>query len=113
MQDSKWIPGLQPTTAVADAARRALDLRLGVLHHYLPLAVKHADEDLEHVHQLRVGTRRARAALDIFAACLPAKALKKVRKQLKRLRRAAGEARDWDVFLITLRDRARRHSATH
>src|SRR5438876_3295955 len=106
MQDSKWIPGLEPTTPVADAARRALDLRLRVVHHYLPLAVKHADEDLEHVHQLRVGTRRARAALDIFGSCLPDKALKKARKQLKRLRRAAGEARDWDGFLIALLARA-------
>src|SRR5262249_9204837 len=56
------------------------------------------DKDPEHVHQLRVGTRRARAALDIFALCLPPKAHKNAKKLLRGLRRAAGEARDWDVF---------------
>src|SRR5439155_2966644 len=50
-------------------------------------------------------TRRAGAALQIFALCLPAKVYKKARKQLRRLRRAAGEARDWDVCLMELRER--------
>jgi CHAD domain-containing protein len=72
----------------------------------LPPAIEQANEDVEHVHQLRVATRRARAALDIFHVCLPGKAHRKAKKHLRRIRRAAGEARDWDVFLLGLPPRA-------
>ncbi|HZT81400.1 MAG TPA: CHAD domain-containing protein [Gemmataceae bacterium] len=102
MADGKWIPDLHPTTPLVDAARHVLTVRLDTVRHYLPLAVQKADEDTEHVHQLRVGTRRAAAALRIFGDCLPDKARKAARKQLRAVRRAAGEARDWDVFLLEL-----------
>src|SRR5439155_18062956 len=102
MVGGKWISELTAHTPVADAARRALTVRLEVVRDYLPLALHEADKDPEHVHQLRVGTRRARAALDIFALCLPPKAHKHARKLLRGLRRAAGEARDWDVFTAGL-----------
>jgi len=102
MADGKWIPDLMPETPVADAARRALSVRLEVVRDNLPLALEHADEDPEHVHQLRVGTRRAAAALDIFSPCLPDKAYRAARRQLRRIRRAAGAARDCDVFLVGL-----------
>jgi CHAD domain-containing protein len=75
------------------------------VHHHLPAAVFHADDDSEHVHQLRVGTRRAGAALRLFANCLPARLYKKTRKALRTIRRSAGEARDWDVFLEMLQVR--------
>jgi CHAD domain-containing protein len=90
-------------------------VRLEVVRDYLPLAFQHADEDPEHVHQLRVGTRRARAALDIFACCLPLKVYKVARKELRKIRQVAGEARDWDVFLASLtqwaRERGRKPSS--
>jgi CHAD domain-containing protein len=78
---------------------------LRMVAEYLPRAVQEADRDPENVHQLRVATRRADAALRIFAPCLPGKVLKKARGRLRRLRRAAGAARDWDVFLIGLTER--------
>ncbi len=102
MPGGKWISDLTAQTPVADAARHALTVRLKVVREYLPLALHEADKDPEHVHQLRVGTRRARAALDIFALCLPQKAYKTAKKVLRGLRRAAGQARDWDVFLAGL-----------
>src|SRR5438270_82190 len=105
MAASKWIKDLAPDMPVEDAARRVLTARLEMVHEYLPLALHEPDKDPEHVHQLRVGTRRSRAALDIFACCLPRKVLKTAQKGLKRLRRAAGEARDWDVFLAALGER--------
>src|SRR5207248_2386197 len=73
-----------------------------VVRHFLPLAVDKPHEDAEHVHQLRVGTRRAAAALRVFADALPHKLLKGTRRTLRRIRRAAGDARDWDVFLSAL-----------
>jgi CHAD domain-containing protein len=102
---SKWIHDLKATTPVAAAARHVLTVRLEVVRDHLPLALRQADEDPEHVHQLRVGTRRARAALDIFACGLPPKVYKAARKRLRDIRRAAGEARDWDVFLAGLSQR--------
>jgi CHAD domain-containing protein len=102
MAGGKWISDLTAETPVADAARRALTVRLEVVRDYLPLALQQADEDTEHVHQLRVGTRRARAALDMFSLCLPPKTYKAAKRLLRGLRRAAGEARDWDVFLAGL-----------
>jgi CHAD domain-containing protein len=102
MADGKWISDLHPDTPVGDAARHVLTVRLEVVRDYLPRAIHEADQDPENVHQLRVGTRRARAALDIFAVCQPDKAYRTARKHLRRIRRAAGEARDWDVFLAGL-----------
>jgi CHAD domain-containing protein len=96
----KWISDLGASTPVADAALRVLAVRLGVVRDYLGPALRDYEKDPEYVHQLRVGTRRAGAALDIFRACLTERAHRKARKYLRRLRRAAGAARDWDVFLI-------------
>jgi CHAD domain-containing protein len=100
--DGKWIPDLTPTTSLADAARHVLTIRLDVVRHYLPLALHEADKDPEHVHQLRVATRRAGAALRIFSLCMTPKAYDASRRLLRKLRRAAGAARDWDVFLDML-----------
>jgi CHAD domain-containing protein len=102
-----WISELKATTPVADAARHVLTVRLEVVRDYLPLALQQADKDPEHVHQLRVGTRRARAALDIFACCLPSKVYKGARKHLRNIRQVAGEARDWDIFLAGVTESAR------
>jgi CHAD domain-containing protein len=105
MADEKWIDGLKGDMLADEAAQRTLNLRLGVVRDRLPAAVFHADDDIEHVHQLRVGTRRAAAALRIFAACVPERLHKNTRKTLRALRRSAGEARDWDVFLEMLQSR--------
>src|SRR5437879_3997723 len=102
MAEGKWIPGLTVETPVAEAARRVLSARLDVVFRYLPLAINSPDEDIEYVHQLRVATRRAGAAFRIFADCLPAKLRRKAKQQIREIRHAAAEARDWDVFLLSL-----------
>ncbi len=99
MADGKWVPGLTPEMSVADAARTVLATRFEVVRQCLPLAVEKPYDDPEHVHQLRVGTRRSGAALRMFADCLPRKHLRSAKQSLRTLRRAAGDARDWDVFL--------------
>jgi CHAD domain-containing protein len=111
MAGGKWISGLTADTPLADAARRVLTVRLELVRDLLPPALHEAEDDPEHVHQLRVATRRARAALDIFADCLPPKAYKRAKRELRDLRRAAGEARDWDVFLLALAERQRKPPA--
>jgi CHAD domain-containing protein len=113
MADGKWISELTAKTPLADAARRVLTVRFEVVHHYLPLAVRIATKDTEYVHQLRVGTRRAGAALEIFRDFLPDKDYRRARKELRKIRRAAGEARDWDVFLLALIEKQRQAPASH
>ncbi len=98
MADNKWIPDIGPDTPLQEAAEVVLATRLETLAASLPRVIKHPQEDPEDVHQLRVAARRATAALDEFASCLPETALHPLRDRIRLLRRSAGEARDWDVF---------------
>jgi CHAD domain-containing protein len=98
MKSSKWIEGIGPHSAVADAARRSLGPRLSAVSHMLPMAAHLAEHDVEHVHRLRVATRRATAALKLYRDCLSPKAARRMKKWLRRIRRAAGDARDLDVL---------------
>ncbi len=95
---SKWIPGTHGDQPVSDAARSALRLRLDSVSHFLPLAALAPEEDLEYVHQLRVSTRRAAAALETFRALLPKDERKWIARRLREARKAAGLARDLDVL---------------
>jgi CHAD domain-containing protein len=100
MAEGKWIGGLTADAPLTEAAKRVLSVRLRAVGEVLPRAALEADRDPEYVHQLRVATRRADAALRIFEPCLPGKVHKKARRRLRRLRQAAGAARDWDVLLL-------------
>lgn len=102
MADGKWIEGLTPDMAVAEAAAVVLAARFEVVRHYLPLASDTPFDDPEYVHQLRVGTRRAAAALRAFDDCLPRKHRRSLKRALRAIRRSASDARDWDVFLLGL-----------
>jgi len=102
IRKSKWIEIQSPDEPLGAVARRALEGRLDLIWHYLPLAAAAPEEDVEHVHQCRVATRRAMAALTIFEPLLPQRRAGWFKKQLKRVRRATGEARDYDVMLARL-----------
>lgn len=65
----------------------------------LPLAAEKADEDVEHVHDLRVWTRRAGAALRLYEELLPRRRAAWMRKPRKRTRGSANDARDLDVLI--------------
>jgi CHAD domain-containing protein len=93
--------------AVLAAARHALEFRLRGVGERLVETAGHED-DVERVHQLRVSTRRAAAALRIFERWLTPRVHERVRKWLRKVRRAAAPARDCDVFL---QDIAARHDA--
>ena len=98
----KWISDLTAETTVADAARRVLTFRLESVRDSLGHALREEKQLTERIHELRVATRRAGAALEVFSECLPDKVYKTARRQLRNLRRAAGEARDWDVLIARL-----------
>jgi CHAD domain-containing protein len=95
---NKWIDVKSVDEPAAAVARRAIRGRLKTVWDWLPQAADCSTDDAEYVHQLRVSTRRAMAALHLFDALLPRERSRWFRKQLKRLRVKAGEARDLDVL---------------
>jgi CHAD domain-containing protein len=61
-------------------------------------------EDGESIHRMRVASRRLRAALDLFKDALPGKRISGWEKQVKRVTRALGAARDTDVQIAALNE---------
>ena len=59
--------------------------------------------DIEYIHRMRVASRRLRAALPIFEPCFPAKSYARWMREITRITRALGEARDADVQIAYLR----------
>jgi len=80
------------------AARRAV-LQEALDHILANRAGALAGADPEYLHQLRVGTRRLRAALTVFGDMMRAEDARALRRTLRALARVAGPARDWDVFM--------------
>ncbi len=95
---TKWAEKCDPEMSARQFARSVLAERLEVVESLLPRAAHHHEEDVENVHQLRVGCRRASAALRAFAPLMSAKP-RKLKEWLSRIRDAAGPARDIDVLL--------------
>jgi CHAD domain-containing protein len=58
--------------------------------------------DVERVHDMRVATRRLRAALEVFEPSFPAKRHRKALKKVRKLATALGERRDADVEIALL-----------
>lgn len=56
-------------------------------------------EEVEYLHQMRVGVRRMRSALSTFHAAFPRELFAPVRDELRWLSGELGPARDWDVFV--------------
>jgi CHAD domain-containing protein len=58
--------------------------------------------DTEHIHCLRVSSRRIRTALELFQQCLPSKKGDQWRRQMRTVTRALGDTRDTDVQIERL-----------
>jgi CHAD domain-containing protein len=112
----KWITGTTSHDPTSEVAVRSLKGRLGTVLHHLPLAAQLAGNDIEQVHQLRVWTRRATTALRVYEPLIPGRRFRWMQKQLKRIRRAANDARDCDVLIERLqkkKDQASRRWIEH
>ena len=55
--------------------------------------------DIEFVHEMRVTSRRLRAAMDNFIDCFPKKPFKKYYKRVKAITQTMGAVRDLDVLI--------------
>src|SRR5262249_45024417 len=102
---SKWIAADSPEQPAVEVAAAALKNRLSAMWRCLPLAAEHANDDVEYVHQLRVSSRRAMIAVENFACFMPERKAEWFRKRIRKVRRAAGAARDLDVLAARLRAR--------
>ncbi len=89
---------LPPGITGAEALRRIVGEALG---HMLANAAATRGGHAEGVHQLRVGVRRLRSALRLFAPALAEPAVAGFDRELQELGRRVGEARDWCVFCDT------------
>jgi len=88
---------LDPAEPFAEAARRVVGVRARELWEHSANVLDMTD--IERVHDMRVATRRLRAALEVFAAAFPPEQHKPVLRDVKRLADALGERRDPDVHL--------------
>lgn len=70
------------------------------VHKAIPAAIEGAD--IEGVHDVRVASRRLRAAMDIAAPAFPRRWYKPLHQSAKEITRALGEVRDRDVLLEAL-----------
>jgi len=59
-------------------------------------------KDIENIHRMRVASRRLRAALPLFASCFPEKKYRAWLREIQKITRALGEARDLDVQIAFL-----------
>jgi CHAD domain-containing protein len=96
----KPIPDLTAEDPYAEAAAKIVSVRAGEL-------AEHADGvldtgDIERVHDMRVSTRRLRAALEIFEPCFRPEPYGQALTEVKRLADALGERRDRDVAIAAL-----------
>jgi CHAD domain-containing protein len=100
MAKARPIEGLDADGAYAEAAARIVEVRGGELlenaHGVLDVS------DIERLHDMRVATRRLRAALEIFGPCFPDRELKATLREVKALADALGERRDRDVTIAAL-----------
>ena len=97
MARARPIPGFAESSTFREAAARVVSVRteevFGHADHVLDTT------DVERVHDMRVATRRLRAALEIFAPCFPKKQHRRALREVKRLADALGERRDPDVAI--------------
>jgi CHAD domain-containing protein len=97
---AKPIPDLSAEDSYAEAAARIVSVRAAELTVNAQGVLDTGD--IERVHDMRVATRRLRAALEIFEPCFPAEAYGEALAEVKRLADALGERRDRDVAIAAL-----------
>jgi inorganic triphosphatase YgiF len=91
-------PALAPGATLDDAIAATVESCLA--HMLANQAPARLGQDVEGVHQMRVGVRRLRSALRLFAPALPADGLAAFERELRWLGRELGRVRDLDVLVV-------------
>jgi CHAD domain-containing protein len=89
-------PGIEADDSMAEAARKTLYFHLQRMLYHEPGT--RLGENIEELHDMRVATRRMRAALRVFHDYLDWKKMAPFAKGLRRAGRTLGTVRDLDVF---------------
>jgi CHAD domain-containing protein len=102
MAKARPIQGLTAEEPYATAAGKIVAVRAREVadHSHRVLDVS----DIERVHDMRVATRRLRAALEVFEPCFPPKEFKSALGEVKAIADALGERRDRDVTIAALEE---------
>jgi CHAD domain-containing protein len=88
---------MNPPQTVEEAFKHILEANLASVKVWEPIAL--AGEDIEGVHQMRVGLRRMRSALNLFQPAIPRKLSRPLSKEMRWAARALDRARDLDVYI--------------
>ncbi len=100
------VPALGPSPTAGDVVHRAIASAVVRLIEHDP--VVRLDHDPEGVHQARVATRRLRSDLRTFGSLIDQAFIEEVDDDLRWLAGALGGARDTDVLMGRIRERADR-----
>jgi CHAD domain-containing protein len=100
MAKARPIPGIRPDTPMREVAARTIEVRAAEVFGFATGVLDTGD--IERVHDMRVATRRLRAALEVFEVCFPKRELKRALRDVKRLADALGRRRDPDVALAAI-----------
>jgi CHAD domain-containing protein len=100
MAKAREIPGLTTDLPYGEVAARVLEIRCEELidssENVLDLG------DIERVHDMRVASRRLRAAIEIFRGCYTRDEARRALRSVKAVADALGERRDRDVAIEAL-----------
>ncbi len=91
---------LDPDQSYASALRELIGIRFGAVWSAVPVAIEGVDP--EGVHDVRVASRRLRAAMDIAEGCFPSSWFKPLHQVAKMFTDELGAVRDRDVLLAFL-----------
>ena len=95
MARPREIPGFDCEERFGPAAARVVGVRAAEVFEHSRNVLDTGD--VERVHDMRVATRRLRAAMEVFEPCFPRKRFRKTLKEVKALADALGARRDRDV----------------
>jgi CHAD domain-containing protein len=103
---ARTIEGLTPELSLREAARRTVEVRAAEVVEYRDGVLDTGD--IKRVHDMRVATRRLRAALEAFRDAFPRDEFKPALRAVKDLADALGARRDPDVALASIEAVARK-----
>jgi len=99
MARARPVPGFAESASFREAAVRTIEVRAQEVFDHRPGVLDISD--IERVHDMRVATRRLRAAMEIFAPCFPKKQHRALLKEVKALADGLGARRDADVAIAS------------
>ena len=98
MAKARTVKDIGPEKSLEECARRIIITRLHEMMSFKEGAID--GSDIEHVHDLRVASRRLRAAMRNFAGCFtPKKEFRGHLKRVERITSTLGDVRDLDVLI--------------